>query len=199
MSVAALDAYQTSVRDGLALYDAALDATASSPALDALTGHRVAIVGCSGLVGSALGEVLSRAVRRLSTGAPRVVGVSRRPGHWPAELPFVAADVTEPGSLAPLADVEYCIYLAGPSGMFLEAPASMVQVQLNGLISALAERCGTKRFVFVSSVRVYGRRAVGVVTEDQPVAIDLGGTDHLYDSAKRWAEGYCEWARTRRG
>jgi len=125
-----------------------------------------------------------------------VVGMARRRGAWPLE--FLAGDVTDARAFDGLRGVDACLYIAGPAGRFLDAPEQTLRVHMTGLVSAIEARCGTTGFVYVSSARVYGRKA-GPVTEDAVVAIDPLSLDNLYDSAKRWGEAYGLWAHQRRG
>lgn len=186
----ARERYTASALAGAARYDAAIDELAGEPALDRLARHSIAIIGCGGLIGSAVGAVLARLAGRLGGDAPRPIGVARHRGGWPHRFPFLTRDISDREADLPAAD--YCVYLAGPAGDYWSAPTAAIDVHLNGLIAAMAS-CGTDGFVYVSSTRVYSRRTPPPFREDQPIEVGAPSVDDLYDAAKRWAEAYCLW------
>ena len=191
----ALERYAASARAGADRYGAAIDEIAAEPMLDQLARRSIAVVGCGGLIGSAVGAVLARLAERLGGDAPRAIGVARHRGGWPDQFEFMARDVSDRRAALPAAD--YCVYLAGPAGDFRIAPTATIDVHLNGLIAAMAS-CGTSGFLYVSSTRVYSRRSPPPFREDEPVEVDAPSVDDLYDAAKRWAEAFCLWEVERR-
>ncbi len=120
----------------------------------------ILIAGC-GDVGSALGV-------RLAQAGHRVLGLRRDPSRLPREIEGVAADLSDPTSLAAVPDgVQVLVYTASAGGAFDDAAYQRAYVI--GLANALARMRGSlERVVFTSSTGVYGQDDGGWVDEDSP-------------------------------
>ena len=194
-----LDAYRESAAEGHRRYAAALDRASALAAFDRVAGCTVFVIGCSGMLGTAVGEILARVVERLGPQAPRVIGLARHRRSWPQRLDWVAGDVTDPATLKQIARSDYCLHVAGPTGDYLDRPGEALHANTTGLVHALEAGCGSRGFVYVSSARVYGRQLAERASEETQAVVDAMSLDNIYDSAKRWAEAYCLWAHQRRG
>ena len=112
---------------------------------------RVLIAGC-GYVGAALGEVLLE-------DSHDVWGLRRNPRSLPAGIEPIAADLTQPQSLAGLpVDLDFVFYLASPSGAE-DALYRLAYVDgLRALIGALDAQGDRPQLVYASSTAVYSQR-----------------------------------------
>jgi nucleoside-diphosphate-sugar epimerase len=122
----------------------------------------VLIAGC-GYVGGRLAELL------VGDGV-RVWGLKRSPSGLPEGVEPVAADVTDPGTLAGLPRARALVYAVSPSG---RSPAEYRQAYVDGLrnvLDALGSRGGVGRVVLVSSTGVYGHTDGRWVDESTPTA-----------------------------
>lgn len=125
---------------------------------------RVLIVGC-GYVGGRLAELLVDEGRA-------VVGVARDPSALLPGVEAVAADVTRPETLTPLArPLEGLVYAVAPSGRSEEAyRAAYVDGLRNVLWAVKAGGGPPERVILVGSTGVYGHSDGRWVDEDTPPA-----------------------------
>jgi len=131
----------------------------------------VLIVGC-GYVGTALGTLL--AAPRPDGAGRRVWGLKRHPGDLPPEIVPLAADVTDPASLAGAlgslpAAPDAVVYAVAASGFSDDAYRRAYVDGLGHVLDALAQTDRVPaRFVFVSSTGVYGDTGGDWVDETVP-------------------------------
>jgi len=126
----------------------------------------VAILGC-GYVGLELG-------RRLTDAGHRAVGVRRSAAGLEAieaaGFEPVAADVTDPDSLAAVPDADAVVFAASSGGRDAEAAR---EVYVEGLRTAIesfgARESPPDRFVYTSSTGVYGDHGGDWVDEETPL------------------------------
>lgn len=123
---------------------------------------RVLVAGC-GYVGTEL-------ARRLVADGHEVWGLRRSPGVLPAGVRGLAADVTDPATLAVLPrDVEAVVYAVAPGS---RDEAAYRAAYVDGLANVLTAVGDVGRLVFVSSTAVYGQTDGSEVDEDSPTAPD---------------------------
>jgi nucleoside-diphosphate-sugar epimerase len=139
-------------------------------------GATVLIAGC-GYVGSALGE-------RLATAGHVVFGLRRRRGDLPASLRFVAADLSDPTSLAALpAGLEWVVYAAAADAASDDAYRAAYVDGPRHLLAALsAQGQRPSRVLFTSSTSVYGQQGGEWVDE-------TSATEPRSFSGRRMLEG----------
>lgn len=190
------------VRNARLRYDSAIRAVAVLPELEALAGARVCIAGFTGQVGSALVRVLVEANRTTLAASPaQLTGIARsRREPTPEGVEVVYADVADRSAAISPDRFTHVFYAVGVTSDYRLRPSDVLATQLVGL-EALLERVDPDcTFVFVSSARVYGRRAVDeTLHEDTAAIVAPMHLDNLYDSAKRLAESLCLWHAERRG
>jgi len=122
---------------------------------------RVLIAGC-GYVGAALAAELAAA-------GNVVWGLRRRPVPVAPGVETLAADLTDPGSLARLpADLDGAVYAASADAFTPEAYRRAYVDGPGHLAAALAARSGRPRLILVSSTGVYGRDDGAWVDETTP-------------------------------
>lgn len=122
--------------------------------------ERVLIAGC-GYVGSRLAELL------VDDGL-RVWGLKRHPSGLPAGVEPVAADVSDPATLAGLPDgLDAVVYAVAPAG---RNEAAYRAGYVDGLGNVLEALDGRVRAVLVSSTGVYGQTDGRWVDEETPEA-----------------------------
>jgi nucleoside-diphosphate-sugar epimerase len=120
------------------------------------------IAGC-GYVGTALGM-------RLAAAGHTVWGLRRSATGLPAEIRYLAADLTEPQTLQDLPPgLEYVFYTAAADGADEEAYRAIYVDGLHHLLETLARQGQSPRRVFfTSSTAVYGQSAGEWVDETSP-------------------------------
>ncbi|MGY6587063.1 MAG: SDR family oxidoreductase [Wenzhouxiangella sp.] len=119
---------------------------------------RLLIAGC--------GDLGQRLAARLSPDQWQISGLKRHPEGLPAGIHAVAADLTKPDTLAPLASERFdaVVFQATPSA---REPAAYRQIYVDGLANLL-DRVQANRLLFVSSTAVYGQNDGEWVDEDSP-------------------------------
>jgi nucleoside-diphosphate-sugar epimerase len=130
----------------------------------------ILIVGCGDL-GSTLGQDL------VAQGY-RVAGVRRTPQPLPGGIATIAADVTDPTSLAPLAGLRpaILIYSVAASEQSDEAYRTQYVEGLRNTLHVLAPLGSVKHAFFVSSTRPYGQSSQDLLDETTPAQpTDFGG------------------------
>lgn len=142
---------------------------------------RVAILGC-GYLGLETGRQLNAAgydvlgVRRSETGLARI----RESG-----LTAVAADLTDPGSLADIPDVSALVVSPTPDA---RSPDAARETYITGLESVIGHFGGREtapdRLIYTSSTGVYGDQGGDWVTESTPLS-PLGQRGHILVEAER--------------
>jgi nucleoside-diphosphate-sugar epimerase len=130
----------------------------------------ILIIGCGDL-GSTLGQDL------VAQGY-RVAGVRRTPQPLPGGIATIAADVTNPVSLAPLAALRpaILIYSVAASAQSDEAYRAQYVEGLRNTLDALAPTGSVRHAFFVSSTRPYGQSSQDLLDETTPARpADFGG------------------------
>lgn len=182
----------------LADLDETIDAL---PVLNELAGHSVLITGATGLIGSAVTDLLLRFNRRGGTPV-RIYAAGRSAARAEARfgsrfrqsdfifVPFDAALTDN----RPFPPCDYMIHGAGnatPAGMMAEPVETMLS-NIIGLSGLLAQARQTRRTLFISSSEIYGRRDhPGPARENDCGYIDPLQPRSAYPMAKRAAETLC--------
>src|SRR5579871_1240441 len=177
------------------LYMRGLERLAELPEVAMLAGRRVGILGCTGLIGSALLEILMRSnASALASNPIKIYGIARRPVYPLQGYRFIAMSVTDRHALDSIPDLDYTVYVAGTASDYLRRPKETLETQIIGLENALSRVGNTSRFVYISSTRVYGRQnSMEPITEETAAQVPPMHLDNLYDSAKRFGESLCLW------
>jgi nucleoside-diphosphate-sugar epimerase len=185
----------TAVAAGARFYADELERLARSPTLDVLRGAVVVVVGATGMLGRAVTGVLG------SMTDVDAIGIARRPGAAVAGMRGVVGSATDPATYKALPPADYVLYVAGETNDSAERPWETVEVTLNGLQHAVEyARTSCRKFVFVSSTRVYGPyHDQVIVTEDTRAVGDVMAAGNLYDGSKRLAESLLLIEHQRRG
>jgi nucleoside-diphosphate-sugar epimerase len=130
----------------------------------------ILIVGCGDL-GTTLGQ-------DLVLQGYRVAGVRRTPQPLPGGISTIAADVTDPASLAALAGLRpaILIYSVAASEQSDEAYRAQYVEGLRNTLNVLAPLGSVKHAFFVSSTRPYGQSSQDLLDEATPAQpSDFGG------------------------
>ncbi len=120
------------------------------------------LIGC-GDIGSQLGL-------RCAAAGWRVVGLRRDVGQLPAAIEPLAADITDPATLAPLQSLaaDYVVVTLTPAAMNEAGYQLMFRDGLNHVLAAL-DRSALKRLLFASSTSVYHQDGGEWVDEHSPL------------------------------
>ena len=167
------------------------------PEITKFAGNRVCVAGSTGQIGSVLIQTLLEVNATVLADNPiHLFGLARTTPSGPADpaYHFVAASVADPAAVAALPNFDYVIYVAGTASDYLRRRQETIATQVVGLEAFLTRYAGCKKFVFISSTRVYGRISDGSpITEEALACIPPMHTDNVYDSAKRLGESLCLW------
>lgn len=127
---------------------------------------RILIAGC-GDVGAALG-------RCLHADGHEVWGLKRHPADLPPEIRPLAADLTDPATLAALPPTLDCVVYCAAAAGFSEAQYQAAYVAgVRNLLDALRQAGQQpKRLLFASSTSVYAQHQGEWVDEDSPAEAD---------------------------
>lgn len=186
--------YQQQIREILDAFD-----------FSSLAGTSVLLTGATGMIGSAIVDILMQMgtvdVYALGRSASR--GERRFPAYWKhPRFHFLAQDITEPLKLA--APCDYFIHAASPAypAAFAAHPVETMTANFEGMYHVLeaARECQARRVLYVSSGEVYGE-----ITGDAPKTEQSWGfVDPLlprscYPQSKRAAETLCTSYRAEYG
>ena len=161
----------------------------------------VLITGASGLVGSALADVLLQANRENSLGCALVLAgrsegrLRSRFEYWgEGAWRFAAHDNFRPLDFDFKADyVFHCASNAHPRA-YSEQPVETLVGNVTGtdVVLRYARDCGAKRVVYVSSSEVYGpREGMEPYREDEQFPVDPLSPRSCYPASKRACETLC--------
>ena len=127
---------------------------------------RVLITGASGLVGGRLIGHL------LDAGGVTVRAASRVSRAWPVNVEGVVTDAADVATLnAACADVDAVVNLSSmPERLAAEDPQRALRDNTGGTLAIVtaAARAGVRRFVQLSTFKVYDNTPAGLVTEETP-------------------------------
>ncbi|MBR3225776.1 MAG: NAD-dependent epimerase/dehydratase family protein [Atopobiaceae bacterium] len=180
---------------------------------DDLDGCVVAVSGATGLVGTFLVDVLMRR-RELDGTDVRVLALGRSAERARGRLPyfgregfsFEEVDVSVPGS-APSVPADVVFHLASTTHprAYATQPVGTVASNVVGLMNLLEYACqrdgAPARFVFASSVEVYGENRGDVDRFDEAYCgyIDCNTLRAGYPESKRCGEALCQAYAAERG
>lgn len=128
----------------------------------------ILVTGASGLIGMALRE-------RLSEGGNRVIATDAT-NYGRDDVKLIVAQLEDRSAMERLilqggvSHIAHCGAISGPM-MARDNPMAIVESNILGTATLLdiARRAGVKRFVFCSSISVYGDVGPGMITEDTPL------------------------------
>ena len=177
-------------------YSKAVRLCANSIDWSHLNNCKIAIIGCTGSVGSAVTAILIDAKSRLECLAnTEIVGVARKPTKlWlNSNFKFVAHDLSSSRDLTQVIPIcDYYIYIAGTASDYINNIETVISTQFNGLISALKHSRNSKSFVYISSTRIYGRRYTNKCIQEHTKATVIPlSSDNIYDCSKHFGESLC--------
>lgn len=156
---------------------------------DNLSNQRILVTGATGFIGSHL-------ARRLHARGAHVIALERTPGKGDAlaseGIEIAAGDITNRAQMAAiLAEhgvvvvMHIAAWLSGPD----PATATAVNVDATRHLAELSAQAGVRRFVFTSSVAVYGPHGDADVDESTPLRPfgDPYGDSKIAAEAALWA------------
>lgn len=169
--------------------------------LSKLDGKRILITGATGLIGSTLVRLLAR-YAEISARRPRIIALVRSQekaervfgGELMEQLDCVVGDVTE--AIALDGPVDYIVHGASvtSSRAFVGKPVETIRTAVRGTenLLELAREKGTKSFVYLSSMEVYGApQTEEKITEQSPTNLDAMAVRSSYPESKRACEALC--------
>lgn len=172
--------------------------------IDELKGKSVLITGCTGLIGSAIADMLLMLNKNSSLGVRLFLagrdfqGIKKRfEEHIPnVDYIYVPYDCMEAVTIPNDEKVDYFIHLAGVANTLKYAtdPCGVLMTSINGCHNALeyAKSQSCTRVVYVSSSEVYGKNgALNIYKEDDYCGIDILNPRACYPSAKVVCETMC--------
>lgn len=196
------------------LYLADLDAIASCGAnWSVLDGATIAVSGATGMVGTFLVDALMRMMRAgkldanvLALGRNEARARERLPYFDDARFSFAEMDVSVPGA-RPAASADVVIHLAStthPRAYATEPIGTITSnvVGLQNLLEWALDCAGSDaRFVFASSVEVYGQNRGDVERFDESYCgyLDCNTLRAGYPESKRLGEALCQAYASERG
>ena len=193
------------------LYQEDLDRAVSGVDLAALDGARIMVSGATGMVGACLIDALLKLADSASF-ACDIIALGRGEAKARARLPhfddprfaFEELDVSVPGAV-PAHEADIVIHLASTTHprAYATQPIGTIASNVCGLQNLL-EACGKRsgsRFVFASSVEVYGENRGDVDSFDEAYCgyLNCNTLRAGYPESKRLGEALCQAYATERG
>lgn len=177
-----------------------------------LEGSVVGISGATGMVGTFLVDVLMRKrltdgldVRVLALGRSKVRAVQRLPYLDESSFAFEELDVSVPGA-EPMTSADVVVHLASTTHprAYATQPIGTITANVTGLQNLLdwqLRSCKDGRFLFASSVEVYGQNRGDVEEFDESYCgyLDCNTLRAGYPEAKRLGEALCQAYAAERG
>lgn len=161
--------------------------------IEELKNSRILITGATGLVCSAIVDLLIRADLDITIYA---AGRSEKKVHerFGDRVTFLPYDATKPITFDE--DVDYIIHGASNASpnLYVNEPVETMQSNIHGIQNLLeyARKKSVKKTIYVSSSEVYGRKeSIEPFKENQYGFIDLLNPRSSYSIAKRAAETMC--------
>lgn len=153
---------------------------------------QVAIVGSTGLIGSALLDVLLEANQSsaLAESPMSIYAFGRQDLSLTDGFTYVQSSVTDV-DLDQLPDIDDVIYVAGTTSDYRQQYENTINTQVVGLGRFLKRFRACERFIYISSARVYGQTKNTPVTEDHQAFVQPMHLDNIYNSAKHLGESLC--------
>ena len=171
------------------------------PGPEDLSGKRILITGATGMICSAVAEILlylnktrSAGIRLLLAGRSREKTAARFSGFQEGtDYRFIPFDAAKEASFQE--ETDYIIYGAGygdPKGI-LSSPVSVIRSNINGLDAALSRAALDKaRLLYISSSEVYGQHDGSRPFEETDYGfVDILQVRACYPNAKRLGETLC--------
>lgn len=164
--------------------------------VEQLREKKIFVTGATGLVGSLL-------VRSLIRIGSNVYALVRNPdkaraiyGNEMNQIHIVKGDITSSNWFDQLPDIDYVFHCAAvtTSKTMVSKPVETINTAINGTKNLLDFSVShhVKRFVYISSMEVYGTLPVGeIATEDKLGYIDLFKVRSNYPESKRLCENLC--------
>lgn len=178
-----------------------IDCALSQLDLEAFAGRSVLVTGASGLIGSALADMIFRANQNQGLGAELFLAgrsperLKKRFSYWGGDSwRAVRYDALASAAFDFSADyVFHCASNAHPK-MYAEQPVETIMANVVGTANILsyARDVGAERVLYVSSSEVYGsRNSVKPYTEGDYCPVDLLRPRSCYPNSKRTCETLC--------
>lgn len=167
--------------------------------LEKLRGCNILIAGATGLIGSAVVELLMPLAPALDfhvyAAGRNVERASRRFGKYLPDSRFHFLEYDVEKALEHDADFQYIIHAASNASpnFFANAPVEVIMSNILGTKNLLdyGRRHGMRRFLYVSSGEVYGDGDVDKWVESDSGYVDSMAQRSCYPSSKRAAETLC--------
>lgn len=138
--------------------------------MESLSGKRIFVTGATGFIGGYV-------ARRLHAAGAHVLALERTPGKGrslsEAGIEVVQGDITDPARMSALVerDVQYIFHVAAWLSRGRSRDAYPVNVDATRHLAELGAVAGVERFVYISSISVYGPQGDRDVDETAALAL----------------------------